>query len=178
MTSVSLPVIRTTGRALLVGAAPSRARASAVLKEMGFTCVEADEPYGAMVELARRPHAYEAMLLSLQGVYREELHLISTVKCRFPDVEVWLADAESRPAGLAEAVRLGADGLLGDDGLHRIALGDPAHAPEARSPALTAAAARDTRDTEVPPGVTAPADAPGAAPARPRGSRRPPRGRR
>jgi hypothetical protein len=59
-------------------------------------------------------------------MYREELTLIATVKRRFPHVEIWLAHTDGRQASLAEAMRLGADGLVADDGLHRIASASPA----------------------------------------------------
>jgi hypothetical protein len=76
-----------------------------------------------MLELARRPMVYRAMILSLTGLYKEELQVIQAVKRRFPHVEVWLTHIEGRGASLAEAMRLGADGLLADDGLHRTGAG-------------------------------------------------------
>jgi len=81
--------------------------------------------------LSRRPQTYGAMVLSLQSVYREELSLIATVKVRFPQVEIWLTDTDGRQASLADAMRLGADGLLGNDGLHRVAMAGPT---ETRTP--------------------------------------------
>ena len=135
MSSVSLPVTRPTGRALLVGSGDCRQRPLGLLHDIGFVCVEADDPYSAMVELSRRPQAYRAMILSLQSLYREELSLIATVKARFPQVEIWLTDIDGRQASLADAMRLGADGLLGDDGLHRVAMAAPAETgTPARSP--------------------------------------------
>ena len=44
------------------------------------------------------------------------------VKRRYPHVEVWLAHTDGRQAALAESMSLGADGLLDDDGLHRVAM--------------------------------------------------------
>jgi DNA-binding NarL/FixJ family response regulator len=82
---------------------------------------EVDEPYDAMVQLCRRPLFYSALILSLNSLYREELQIISAVKKRFSHVEVWLSDTDGRQAALAEAMRLGADGLVAPDGLHRIA---------------------------------------------------------
>jgi hypothetical protein len=73
-----------------------------------------------MSALCRRPSTYGAFILSLRGVFREELTLIETVKGRFPHVEVWLTDIDGRQSALAEAMRLGAAGLLGADGLHRV----------------------------------------------------------
>jgi hypothetical protein len=91
-----------------------------VLQRLGFTCAETDDPYAAMLELCRRPLVYRALILSLQSLFREELALIASVKRRLPHVEVWLTQTDGRQALLADAMRLGADGLLGEDGLHRI----------------------------------------------------------
>jgi hypothetical protein len=101
---------------------------------MGFDCAECDDPYGAMLELAQRRLAYRAVILSLAVLYREELSLIPTLKRRFAHVEIWLAHTDGRQAALAESMRLGADGLIDDEGLHRIAA--PA-SPLAPSQALT-----------------------------------------
>jgi hypothetical protein len=92
------------------------------LARLGYGCGEADDPYAAMAELCRRPLVYRAMILSLSGLYREELSIISAVKRRYPHVELWLAHTDGRQAALAEAMGLGADGLLDEDGLHRIAM--------------------------------------------------------
>ena len=131
MSSVSLPVTRPTGRALLVGSVDYRERPLGLLQDIGFICVEADDPYSAMAELSQRPQAYRAMILSLQSVFQEELPLIATVKGRFPHIEIWVTDTDGRQAALAEAMCFGADGLLADDGLHRVAVA--AAAPAALS---------------------------------------------
>src|SRR5688500_9008434 len=123
MSGVSFPVNRPAGRALIVGTPSTRAQPLGILQRLGFTCAETDEPYHAMLELARRPMVYRAMILSLTGLYKEELQVIAATKRRFPHVEVWLTHIEGRQATLAEAMRLGADGLLADDGLHRTAAG-------------------------------------------------------
>ena len=68
------------------------------------------------------PAEYKAVVLSLAGVYTEELELIAAIKQRHPAVEVWLTDAEGRQAALTEAVRLGADGVADEDGFHRVAM--------------------------------------------------------
>lgn len=122
MSGVSLPVTRPSGRALIVGAVGSRSQPTHAMQRLGFTCAEADDVYVAMLELSRRPTAYRAVIVSLAGTYREELVVIPAVRRRCPQVEVWLAHTDNRPALLAEAMRLGADGLLSDDGLHRIAV--------------------------------------------------------
>ena len=81
-----------------------------------------------MVELCKRPLVYHAVVLSLSSLYREELAIIGAVKRRFPQVEVWLAHTDGRQAALAEAMRLGADGLLDAEGLHRLASSTSDHA--------------------------------------------------
>src|SRR3954453_6960065 len=125
MSSVSLPVTRPAGRALVVGHPASREQPLAMLRQMGFTCAEANDPYAAMTELCRNPSEYKALILSLAGVYAEELELIPAIKRNHPGMEIWLADAEGRQAALAEAMRQGADGLVGEDGLHRVAIAPP-----------------------------------------------------
>lgn len=123
MSSVSLPVTRPSGRALLIGNAVARPQVAEGLARLGYRCAESDEPYGGMAELCRQPMAYQAVVLSLASLYREELPIIRAIKHRFPHLEIWLAHTDGRPAALAEAMRLGADGLLDAEGLHRIAMG-------------------------------------------------------
>jgi hypothetical protein len=118
---VSLPVSRPIGRALVVASASGRATVVETLKRLGFDCAECDDPYTAVMELCRRRLAYRALVVSLASLFRSELALITTVKRRFPHVEVWLAHTDGRQADLAESMRLGADGLLGEEGFHRIA---------------------------------------------------------
>src|SRR5829696_3493899 len=148
MSGLTLPVDRPTGRALLVAGPGSRGRTMELLGELGFATTESDDPYAAMTELCRRPLVYRAVILSLASVYREELSIIPAIKSRFPHVELWLAHTDGRQASLAEAMRLGADGLLADDGLHRVA---GAGSPSAAEATATAAASGS-----VSPAVTAP----------------------
>ena len=122
MSQVSLPVTRPSGRALLVGNPGSRPQVRDTLDRLGYGSAESDDPYAAMAELCRRPLAYRAVILSLAGLYREELTIIRAIKRRYPHTEIWLAHTDGRQSLLAEAMRLGADGLLDDDGLHRVAL--------------------------------------------------------
>ena len=147
-----------------MGSASSRTQPLAVLQRLGFTCAETDDPYHAMLELARRPMVYRAMILSLTGLYKEELLVVQAVKRRFPHVDVWLTHIEGRQASLAEAMRLGADGLLADDGLHRTGAGafpvetveSALHAP-ITLPAVAAAASATASPThETPPPPPAP----------------------
>jgi hypothetical protein len=128
MSGVSLPVTRPVGRALLVGSPASRVETLGVLQRIGFASSEVDDPYAAMAELCRRPLIYRALILSLGSLYREELPLIAVVKRRFPHIEIWLTQTDGRAAALADGMRLGADGLVGEDGLHRIAVAGAAAA--------------------------------------------------
>lgn len=123
MSGVSLPVSRPGGRVLVVGTASNRPGAVGVLQQLGLSCSEVEDPYAAMVEIARRPMVYRALILSLASLFKEEMGLIATIKRRMPHLEVWLTHTDGRAAALAEAMRLGADGLLSQDGLHRTAVG-------------------------------------------------------
>jgi hypothetical protein len=129
MAGVSMPVTRPTGRALLVGSPACRTAPLSTLQRLGFACAEIDDPYSAMAEVCRRPLVYRAIILSLASFYREELAMIQSVKRRWPHVDIWLTQTDGRHAALADAMRLGADGLLSEDGLHRTAIaggpGDP-----------------------------------------------------
>ena len=122
MTGVSMPVTRPTGRALIIGSPACRNAPLGTLQRLGFTCAEIDDPYSAMAELCRRPLVYRAIILSLASLYREELPIIHSIKRRWPHVDIWLTQTDGRHAALADAMRLGADGLLSEDGLHRTAL--------------------------------------------------------
>jgi hypothetical protein len=177
MTSVSLPVTRPAGQALVIGSAGCRATPLNTLQDLGYGCAEAEDPYAAMSELSRRPLAYRAVILSLHSLYKEELHLICATKRRFPHVEIWLTDTDGRQAALVESMRLGADGLLAEDGLHRIGVpGAPAAAaemlPHGRSASSVAAlgaglAATQQHVAPPPPSRHFPT-APAPAPASPR----------
>jgi len=145
MSAVSLPVTRPIGRALIVASPSSRSQPAAVLERLGYTVAEVDDPYAAMLELCRRPLVYRAIILSLTSLYKEELAVVQTVKQRFPHVEVWLTQTDGRQASLAESMRMGADGLLSEDGLHRIAI---TAAAESSAPAPVPVAQPDERDEE------------------------------
>jgi len=122
MSGVSLPVTRPSGRALVVANPSGRAEPLATMQRIGYACAEADDPYAAMAELCRRPMVYRAVILSVSSLHREELAIIPGIKRRFPHLEVWLTHTDGRQSALAEAMRLGADGLLSGEGLHRIAM--------------------------------------------------------
>lgn len=127
MSSAAISLPRPLGRALVVGSDGCRPTPLRVLQGVGYDCEQTDDPYAAMLELCRRPLVYRAVVLSLQGLYREELALITAVRRRFPHVSIWLAHTDGRQATLAEAMRLGVEGLLDEDGLHRF--GDTAPTP-------------------------------------------------
>jgi hypothetical protein len=131
MSGVSFPVTRQNGHCLVVGQPACRAAPIAIMQREGVACTEVDDPYEAMTHLCRRPLFHTALILSLHGLYREELQMIASVKRRFSHVEVWLSDTDGRHGALAEAMRLGADGLVATDGLHRIGTGI---APPEKSP--------------------------------------------
>ena len=125
MSGVSLPVNRPSGRAIVVGSAGCRSAAVGTLRGLGYATIEADDPYSAAAELARRSMTYRTMILCLNSLYREELAFIAAVKHRYPHIDIGLSQTDGRAAALAEALRLGADGLLSDDGPHRFALSEP-----------------------------------------------------
>jgi len=122
MEGFSLPVHRPRGRALVVGSSDCRAAPVSVLKQLGFQTAEAGDPYSAMAELSQQPRSYQSLIVSLASLYREELPIISVAKRLGPHLEVWLTHSDGRAAALAEASRLGADGLLSEDGFHRFAM--------------------------------------------------------
>src|SRR4051812_28578640 len=128
MSGVSLPVNRPTGRAIVVGSAGCRDSAVQTLRGLGYQTIGADDPYSAAMELARRSMTYRAMILCLNSLYREELAFIASIKRRYPHIDIWLSQTDGRAAALAEALRLGADGLLSDDGPHRFAMSEGAMA--------------------------------------------------
>lgn len=166
MSGVSLSVTRPIGRALVVASPTSRQALVTTIARQGFECGECDDPYTAMLELSRRRLAYGALVLSLTSLYREELSLIATVKRRLPHLEIWLAHTDGRQAALAEAMRLGADGLMDDDGLHRMAASPPAaqtnyqpmptSTPAAEAPAEPVEAAPEESAAESDPSIGEP----------------------
>ena len=162
MSGVSLPVSRPIGRALIVANPAGRADLLSAMQRLGYGASELDDPYAAMAELCQRPLAYRAVVLSLAGLYREELNLMPAIKRRFPHIEIWLSHTDGRQGALADAMRLGADGLLAEDGLHRLAIPggttdtSMAIVPAASTPIPTAAPASTFASaTEITPGEEA-----------------------
>jgi hypothetical protein len=135
MSGVSLPVTRATGRAIVVGHPSCRNAPVGALQRIGFACTESDDPYDAMLQLCRRPQYYSAVIVCLHSLYREELQIISSLKRRFSYIEVWLADTDGRQGALVEAMQLGADGLVDEEGLHRLPVAKVAVAPREEPPA-------------------------------------------
>jgi hypothetical protein len=138
MSGVSLPVTRPAGRGLLVGGPAAGPEPSANMRRLGYSCVELDDPYAAMAMLAAQPLAYTCLVLSLNTFFRGELQLIRSVKQRFPHIEVWLTRFEGRQQSVDEAMKLGADGFLDADGLHRLSAVLP-EKPPGNLPAATIA---------------------------------------
>ena len=110
------------------------------LTAAGMSAVFAPDPYAAMTELCRRPLVYRAVAISLHGVYHEELNLIPAIKRRFPHVAIYLSHTDHRQAAMAEALRLGADGLISEQGAHHIAPPTPVVEMPPPAPASLAAA--------------------------------------
>lgn len=122
------------GHALVVCGEASLPALSGELETLGFRVTVAPDPYAAMAELLERPLVYDAVVLSLPAVYRDELSLIRTLRGRMPHVEVLIAHSDGRHAAMAEALRLGATGLLGDEGIHRLMQVNSAFTPAAFRP--------------------------------------------
>lgn len=128
MLSASINLPKPAGHALIVAGEASRVGARRSLVKLGYEVDERDDPYAAMLELCRRPLVFRAVIISLQSLYRDELSMISTIRRRFPHISIWLTNTDGRQAALAEAMRLGAEALLADDGVHPF-VEPPAYAP-------------------------------------------------
>ena len=153
MSGVSFPVTRPLGRALNVGNASFRQDPLRLLRAQGFDCVESEDAYAAMLELCKHRLAYQSLVLCLASFYREELHFIATTKRRMPHIEIWLTQTEGRTAALVEAMRLGADGLLAEDGtLHRM----PSGQNSSPGPAITSTGGTELLPEKAPTDTVAP----------------------
>lgn len=109
------------GPAVVVGGDGCRASALGVLKRENIPAFECDSPYPAMAEISRKPGVYKTVILSLQNLFQEELRIIEAIKTLHPEIDIWLCHTDGRPSTLAAALRMGADGILADDGIHRMA---------------------------------------------------------
>ncbi|MFT3786606.1 MAG: hypothetical protein QM770_10625 [Tepidisphaeraceae bacterium] len=137
--------VRPTAFALIVAAPTAQPALQAMLHRENFDSLSVDEPYAALVELLAKPLVYRAVVLSLHGLYREELTVIKTIRAKLPHVSVWLAHTDGRQAALAEAMRLGASGLLSEEGLHAFSDDEPTTSELAKLSSLAATQANTER---------------------------------
>jgi hypothetical protein len=135
MSAFSLPVTRPTGRGLLIGRQGSREGCAAAIRRLGFTLEERDDPYSAMAEIARNSASYSAVFVMLGGLFKQEFSIIPAIKTRYGHVEIWLAQTDGRQSAMGEAMQLGADGLLTDEGLHRLVAAEREQAEPPADPA-------------------------------------------
>jgi len=126
MSAFSLPVTRPTGRGLLIGRQGSREGCATAIRRLGFSLEERDDPYTAMAEIARNSGSYSAVFVMLGGLFRQEFSIIPAIKSRYGHLEIWLAQTDGRQAAIGEAMQLGADGLLTEEGLHRLVAAEAA----------------------------------------------------
>lgn len=155
MSAARIPVNSPLG--LVVGNAACRAAAVAALGRRGFCCDQTNDPYQAMLRLCKPGPDFACVVLSLNGLYREELAMIAAIKRHLPHLEIWLSNTDGRQASLAEAIRLGADGLLADDDLHRLGSNAAVAAPAANPAAI--APNKPGASTSIPPAAPAAAAA-------------------
>lgn len=133
MLTASLNVPKPAGHAMVICGETSGDRPETLLKHLGYEVDRCEDPYAAMLELCRRPLVFRSVVLSLQSLYREELQIISAIRRRFPHISIWLTHTDGRQTALAEAMRLGAEGLVGEDGLYSFT--EPSPAPVQTAPA-------------------------------------------
>jgi hypothetical protein len=119
MSAISLPVSRPQGQALIVGQHANCIVPQSIMRQLGVECSQAADAYEAMSLICRQPTVFSTVVLSLHSLYREELQIIASIRNRFPFVEIWVSDSDGRQLALTDALKLGADGLLDQDGLHR-----------------------------------------------------------
>lgn len=152
MSAVTNPMNRPLG--LVVGNDACRASAIATLGRRGFCLDQTNDPYQAMLRLCRLGRDFTCVILSLNGLYLEELRMIAAIKTHLPRLEIWLSNTDGRQAALAEAISLGADGLLAADGLHRIGAG-VAHTGQ-KPAEIVAKPTAPRRIPQAPPAVATP----------------------
>lgn len=140
------------GHALVVCGEAAAFALSGELEGLGFRVTVAADPYQLLLELLDRPLVYDAVVLSLPAVYKDELAVIGTIRQRVPHVEVLIAHSDGRHAMLAEAMRLGTTGLLGEEGIHRLMQVNAAFTPAAVRPDPSPAR------NETPPAASSPTE--------------------
>ncbi|HEY0008893.1 MAG TPA: hypothetical protein VGB55_09230 [Tepidisphaeraceae bacterium] len=163
MSTASIQLPKPAAHALIVAGGHAAWHPKQALVELGYNTHEHDDPYAAMLELCRRPLVYRVIVLSLQRLYRDELAMIAAVRRRFPHVSVWLCDTDGRQSALAEAMRLGAEALVAEDGLHRLNDDDsglPTPKPTQFRPVPVTEGPAEKQDNADSRGHTAPADEP------------------
>ncbi len=102
---------------LAVGDSPA---ASQVATAQEWQVQPCPEPYDAIDRLRTSSSDVAAVLVSLVALEEGEAAVVRALKRVRPDVPVFLADADHRPALLAEAALLGGDGVVATGGrLHR-----------------------------------------------------------
>lgn len=106
------------GHALLICLPSSQEALQKQMNALGFGIANVDNPYAALVELLDRPLVYRSLVISLAAIYREELSVIKTIRVRLPHVDVLLAHTDGRAASMAEAMRMGATGILDAEAVH------------------------------------------------------------
>ena len=150
------PSPASSGQALALVSNASATDLTDELTRLGYRATAIDDPYAAMVELLDRPLVYRAFVVSLPALYREELSIIRAVRARLPHIDVLLAHTDGRHAALAEAMRLGATGLLSDEAIHRLADIEPtaiaerpsSNETESEESELSRASTRANRESE------------------------------
>ena len=136
----SLPVTgRYTRQALVIAAESAQPQLRQLLHKLDFTCETFEDPYTAMLELLGRPMVFRAVVISLQGLYREELAMVRTLRTRMPRLDVFLTHIEGRESSLAEAMKLGATGIIAHDGLHRLVDIEQINAADSTLPSASSA---------------------------------------
>jgi hypothetical protein len=113
-------------RAVVVASQASQTELRTALEGLGFEPTCFDDPYGAFAHALTHAVGLRAFVVSLQGLYREELSVLASVRDRLPHVDRIVAHTQARQTTLAEAVRCGAVTLLDDQGLHPLSPDAPA----------------------------------------------------
>ncbi len=77
------------------------------------------DPFLLIERLVELRDRVDYVVLSLDQIRADELVVIQTIKAFFPRVTIWLTGVAGRSAELAQAVLLGADGLVSEAGVYR-----------------------------------------------------------
>lgn len=128
-------------RVAVIGAGEVLPRVLGQLHRLGAACVVLDDPYRAIAEMARRPGSYPVAVFVLPSIYPNELPAIAAILRHSPGTRVVLAAAEQQVALLAAALRLGASGVVTEEGIESFGTSEREPAPPpsivpARPPAV------------------------------------------